>query len=51
MMHAVDQNNAVNIYECYFEDLEIIEPLSEPSAKIVQCFRHPIENPAFKVRT
>lgn len=41
MMHAVNQNNAVNIYEDYFKDLEGVPIQEAPSARTVQCYRHP----------
>ena len=47
MFSAIYQNNAVNIYECYFEKPKEEEPEQlpfdnvSPTAKTLQCFRYP----------
>lgn len=41
MFHAVNQNNAVNLYECYFENLDEIESREDAQARTIQCFRYP----------
>ncbi|KAL3314149.1 Dynein intermediate chain 2, axonemal [Cichlidogyrus casuarinus] len=43
MEHFIKQNNAVDIYEPYFEDADMIEAEETPSAKIVNVFRDPYE--------
>lgn len=43
MLHAVNQNNAVQLYENYFADIEPLPPNEKPSARTVQCFRYPSE--------
>lgn len=40
MEHCIRQNNAVDIYELYFEDEEEVEEIQEPpSAKTINVFR------------
>lgn len=40
MEHCVKQNNAINIYEEYFEEEEIVEVEDEPpSAKTINVIR------------
>ncbi|XP_060796151.1 dynein axonemal intermediate chain 2 [Neoarius graeffei] len=42
MEHCVRQNNAINIYEEYFDEEEILEEVKEqPSAKTINVFRDP----------
>ncbi|XP_004564470.3 dynein axonemal intermediate chain 2 isoform X1 [Maylandia zebra] len=44
MEHCIRQNNAVDIYQEYFEDEEVVEEIQEPpSAKTVNIFRDPNE--------
>ncbi|KAM4662025.1 dynein axonemal intermediate chain 2 [Discoglossus pictus] len=44
MEHCIKQNNAINIYEEYFEDEEDLEGMDEaPSAKTINVFRDPNE--------
>lgn len=40
MEHCIRQNNAVDIYQLYFEDEEEVEESQEsPSAKTINVFR------------
>lgn len=41
MQTAVSENNAVNIYERYFDEVEPIPLAEKSSARTVQCYRHP----------
>lgn len=41
MLTAVNQNNAVNIYERYFDEIETVPIEENSSARTVQCYRHP----------
>lgn len=41
MLHAVQQNNAVQLYENYFDAADPVPAVEQPSAKTVQCFRNP----------
>ncbi|XP_075135471.1 dynein axonemal intermediate chain 2 [Leptodactylus fuscus] len=44
MEHCIKQNNAINIYEEYFEEEEELEGMDEaPSAKTINVFRDPNE--------
>ncbi|XP_033127579.1 dynein intermediate chain 3, ciliary-like [Anneissia japonica] len=43
MEHCIKQNNAIDIYEDYFADLEIEETEETPSAKTINVFRDPNE--------
>ncbi|XP_072259578.1 dynein axonemal intermediate chain 2 [Pyxicephalus adspersus] len=44
MEHCIKQNNAINIYEEYFEEEEELEGMDEaPSAKTINVFRDPSE--------
>lgn len=43
MEHCIRQNNAIDIYEDYFADLEIEETEETPSAKTINVFRDPNE--------
>ncbi|XP_071770928.2 dynein axonemal intermediate chain 2-like [Centroberyx gerrardi] len=44
MEHCIKQNNAVDIYQEYFEDEEVVEEAQEqPSAKTINVFRDPNE--------
>ncbi|XP_018423722.1 PREDICTED: dynein intermediate chain 2, axonemal [Nanorana parkeri] len=44
MEHCIKQNNAINIYEEYFEEEEEVEGMDEaPSAKTINVFRDPSE--------
>ncbi|GAB1598530.1 dynein intermediate chain 3, ciliary [Argonauta hians] len=45
MEHCIKQNNAVDIYQDYFTDVEIQEANDPPSAKTVNLFRDPNDNP------
>lgn len=47
MLTAISQNNAVNIYERYFDELEPVPIEEKSSARTVQCYRHPsVEEPS-----
>lgn len=39
MEHCIRQNNAIDIYQDYFADLEIEETEETPSAKTINVFR------------
>jgi len=39
MEHCIRQNNAIDIYEEYFEDIEIDMEDEAPSAKTINVFR------------
>ena len=42
MEHCIKQNNAIDIYEEYFEDQDLVEDMQEcPSAKTINLFRCP----------
>ncbi|CAL8260247.1 unnamed protein product [Arctogadus glacialis] len=42
MEHCIKQNNAIDIYEEYFEDQDLVEDMQEcPSAKTINIFRDP----------
>ncbi|CAL8309424.1 unnamed protein product [Boreogadus saida] len=42
MEHCINQNNAIDIYEEYFEDQDLVEDMQEcPSAKTINIFRDP----------
>uniref|UniRef100_A0A8C8H5L5 Uncharacterized protein n=1 Tax=Oncorhynchus tshawytscha TaxID=74940 RepID=A0A8C8H5L5_ONCTS len=44
MEHCIKQNNAINIYQEYFEEEEVVEESEEqPSAKTINVFRDPNE--------
>ncbi|XP_071383771.1 dynein axonemal intermediate chain 2-like [Centroberyx affinis] len=44
MEHCIKQNNAIDIYQEYFEDEEVVEEAQEqPSAKTINVFRDPNE--------
>lgn len=47
MEHCIKQNNAIDIYEEYFEDEELVDDAQEcPSAKTINVFRcnhHPTQ--------
>ncbi|XP_064614684.1 dynein intermediate chain 3, ciliary-like [Liolophura sinensis] len=43
MEHCIRQNNAIDIYEEYFEDVEIDQVDEVPSAKTINVFRDPNE--------
>ncbi|XP_072022237.1 dynein intermediate chain 3, ciliary-like [Amphiura filiformis] len=43
MEHCIKQNNAIDIYEDYFAELEIEESEETPSAKTINVFRDPNE--------
>ncbi|XP_067101386.1 dynein axonemal intermediate chain 2 [Osmerus mordax] len=44
MEHCIKQNNAIDIYQEYFEDEEVVEDSEEqPSAKTINVFRDPNE--------
>ncbi|XP_002735265.1 dynein intermediate chain 3, ciliary-like [Saccoglossus kowalevskii] len=43
MEHVIKQNNAIDIYEDYFEDLHVSETEEPPSAKTINVFRDPNE--------
>ncbi|PIK43294.1 putative dynein intermediate chain 3, ciliary [Apostichopus japonicus] len=43
MEHCIRQNNAIDIYQDYFADLEIEETEETPSAKTINVFRDPNE--------
>ncbi|KAM3858516.1 dynein axonemal intermediate chain 2 [Diretmus argenteus] len=44
MEHCIKQNNAIGIYQEYFEDEEVVEEAQEqPSAKTINVFRDPNE--------
>ncbi|XP_062331286.1 dynein axonemal intermediate chain 2 [Osmerus eperlanus] len=44
MEHCIKQNNAIDIYQEYFEDEEVVENSEEqPSAKTINVFRDPNE--------
>ena len=40
MEHCIKQNNAVNIYEDYFEDMEVDQIEEPPSAKTINVIRY-----------
>ena len=39
MEHCIKQNNAIDIYEEYFEDMEVEAADEPPSAKTINVFR------------
>lgn len=41
--HTIQQNNAVNIYQTYFEDMKTIEPPVESIMQQIQTFRDPCQ--------
>ena len=43
MEHTIKQNNAIDIYEDYFADLEIEEVEETPSAKTINVFRYDLD--------
>ncbi|KAF4084935.1 hypothetical protein AMELA_G00111730 [Ameiurus melas] len=44
MEHCIRQNNAIDIYQEYFEEEEVVEEMEEqPSAKTINVFRDPNE--------
>ena len=46
MEHCIKQNNAIDIYEEYFEDQDLVEDMQEcPSAKTINIFRCPHQPP------
>ena len=46
MEHCIKQNNAIDIYEEYFEDQDSVEDMQEcPSAKTINIFRCPSHQP------
>ncbi|XP_062381957.1 dynein axonemal intermediate chain 2 [Sardina pilchardus] len=50
MEHCIQQNNAIDIYEEYFHDEEVVEEAEEqPSAKTINVFRDP--NPVKRTAT
>lgn len=40
MEHTIRQNNAIDIYEEYFEDIEVDTVDETPSAKTINVFRY-----------
>ena len=40
MEHTIRQNNAIDIYEEYFEDIEVDTVDEAPSAKTINVFRY-----------
>lgn len=40
MEHCIRQNNAIDIYEEYFEDVHVDEVDETPSAKTINVFRY-----------
>lgn len=41
MEHCIKQNNAIDIYQEYFDDEEVVEVTEEaPSAKTINVFRY-----------
>ena len=44
MEHCIKQNNAIDIYEEYFAEIDIDTSGEPPSAKTINVFRLPIEN-------
>ena len=43
MEHCIRQNNAIDIYEEYFEDVETDGIEEPPSAKTINVFRYVLE--------
>ncbi|XP_077979929.1 dynein intermediate chain 3, ciliary-like [Glandiceps talaboti] len=43
MEHTIKQNNAIDIYEDYFNDLQVEQTEEPPSAKTINVFRDPNE--------
>lgn len=39
MEHCIKQNNAIDIYEEYFEDVDVDQVDETPSAKTINVFR------------
>lgn len=39
MEHCIKQNNAIDIYEGYFDDVDITDIDDTPSAKTINVFR------------
>lgn len=49
MFEVINQNNAVNIYEEYFEEIDCVNTKEESSARNIDRFRDPVKD--FKVCT
>ena len=44
MEHCIRQNNAIDIYEEYFEDVHVDEVNEAPSAKTINVFRYALNH-------